>query len=334
MKEMVINITRLRMPVIPRRLLLRGVAVAGFALLAYNMLYEVRPDELGVVLRFGRYIRTSQPGLHVDLPFIDTQQMVPAQRQLKQEFGFRRSDQNPEAINAVPDESTMLTGDLNVVDVQWIVQYRIADAYNYLFRVRDPDGALRDLTEAAMRQVVGDRTITEVLTVGRAAIESQVQADLQQLATDYEMGITIEQVALQAATPPGPVKSAWDEVSQAQQQRDGRINEARGAYNRIIPRAKGEGEQRVLQAEGYAIDRVNTAEGDAARFVVLYDAYRTAPDVTRERMYIETLTRILPRVGNKIYFDKDAKGILVPLMPPNALGGALGAGKPNGGGVQ
>jgi membrane protease subunit HflK len=239
MKEVVISLKRLRMPAIPRTLLLRGGLAVLALFLASEMLYEVQPEELGLVMRFGRYVKTVPPGLHVDLPFIDSQVMVPAQRQLKQEFGFTRSAEHHEATKEVPDESLMLTGDLSVAKVQWVVQYRIADAYKYTFRVRDADGTLRDLAEAVMRQVVGDRSLTEVLTVGRAGIESQVQADLQALATDYDMGITIEQVALQAAAPPDPVKPAWDQVTQAQQQRDRRINEARGQYNKVVPRAKG-----------------------------------------------------------------------------------------------
>jgi len=334
MKEIVINLKRLRPPAMSARTLLRGAVVACLVFLAYEMLYEVQPDEVGVVLRFGRYVKTVPPGLHVDLPFIDSQVIVPAQRQLKEEFGFRRPARAEEAARAMPDESLMLTGDLNVAKVEWVVQYRITNAYNYLFRVRDSEGTLRDLAEASMRQVVGDRTLTEVLTVGRPAIESQVQADLQGMVTKYDMGITIKQVSLQAAAPPDPVKPAWDEVTQAQQQRDRRINEARGEYNKVIPRAKGEAEQAVLQAEGGAIDRINSAEGEAARFVMLYDAYRKAPEVTRERMYLETMTRVLPRVGNKLFIDKDAKGILVPLLPPETAAGLLGAQKPKGGGAQ
>ncbi len=329
MKEMVISLPRVRRPKISRRLVLRVAAVVVFVIVANAVLYQVQPEELGVVLRYGRYVRTTQPGLHLQIPLVETVFNVPVQRQLKQEFGFQRT--GPDASNPVPEEATMVTGDLNVAMIQWIVQYRIADPYKYLFRVRSVDDTLRDLTEAVMRETVGDRTVTEVLTVGRPDMEARVAAELQRLVTVYQMGLTIEQVALQSATPPDPVKPAWDEVTQAQQQRDRRINEARAEYNKVIPRAKGEASQVLLQAEGYALDRVNTSKGDAARFDSVYAAYRKAPDVTRERLYLETMGRILPRIGNKLLVDKDAKG-LFPLLVPNTLANTLGAGKAKAGG--
>ncbi|HXK61384.1 MAG TPA: FtsH protease activity modulator HflK, partial [Acidobacteriota bacterium] len=239
---------------------------------------------------------------------------VPVQRQLKQEFGFR-SIESPSRTNyhAMPEESVMLTGDLNVAVVEWIVQYRVADPYRYLFKVRNVEDTFRFMNEAVMREVVGDRTVTEVLTVGRQGIETAVQEKLQHLAEQYETGITVDQVVLQDVNPPDPVKPSWDAVNQAQQQRDRLINEARALYNQVIPRARGEAEQTVLQAEGYALDRVNRSQGDAARFKALYDAYRRAPQVTRQRLYLETMQNVLPKAGGKVFVDKDAKGIL-PLL--------------------
>ena len=214
----------------------------------------------------------------------------------------------------------MLTGDLNVAVVEWIVQYRVSDPYEYLFKVRNLEETFHDMNEAVMREVVGDRTVTEVLTLGRQKIEVEVETRLQDLVNRYEMGITIDQVVLQDVNPPDPVRPSWDEVSQAQQQRDRMINEARGEYNRVIPRARGEAQQAVLQAEGYALDRVNRAEGNASRFSAIYEEYRQAPDVTRRRLYLETMQRVLPKVGQKLFVDKDSPGVL-PLLSLGGQGG-------------
>lgn len=330
MREAVIDISRLRrlrMPRIPRRTAAKGALVLAALAVLWNTLYQVGPDELGVVLRFGRYVRSSTPGLRLKLPLIETVTKVPVQRQLRQEFGFRTDSSGARAAGDFSDESTMLTGDLNVVVVQWIVQYRVADPYTYLFKVRDTDGLLSDLTEAVMREAVGDRTVTEVVTVGRQDIEGAVQKQLQDLVDQYQMGLRVQQVVLQDVNPPPPVKPSWDQVNQAQQQRDRLINEARTEYNKIIPRARGEAEQAVLSAEGYAVDRVNRAEGDASRFSQLEEAYRKAPEVTRRRLYLETMSRVLAKVGGKVVIDKDAKGV-IPLLPLDALKRAVAAASP------
>lgn len=320
----------IKLPKIPMRLILMGLAVlVGLAILLGSF-YQVQPEEEGLVLRFGRLARTTDPGLNLKLPFLETVIKVPVQRQLKQEFGFSAvQTQRPSRRGGQHlGESSMLTGDLNVAVVEWIVQYRIVDPYSYLFKVRHLDEAtssrpfysslLHDMNEAVMREVVGDRTVTEVLTVGRQEIESIVEQKLQELSTQYEMGITIDQVVLQNVTPPGPVKPSWDEVNQAEQQRDQLMNEARAAYNKVIPRAQGEAQQAILQAQGYSLNRVNHAEGDAARFNSLYEAYRKAPEVTRRRMYLETMQKVLPRLGGKLFLDENADGVM-PLLPLGAL---------------
>ena len=271
-----------------------------------------------MVLRFGRYSRATEPGLRAKIPLAERVLKVPVQRQLKQEFGFRTLDAGVRTQYAISDrdfagEAEMLTGDLNVAVVEWIVQYRIGDPYLYLFKVRNLEETFRAMNEAVMREVVGDRTVTEVLTIGRQEIEARVEGRLQDLANQYEMGMTIDQVVLQDVNPPDPVKPSWDEVNQAQQQRDRMINEARAEYNRVIPRARGEAQQTVLQAEGYALDRVNRAQGDAVRFTAIHEEYRLAPEVTRRRLYLETMQRILPQVGRKLYVDKDTTGVL-PLL--------------------
>ena len=306
------------MPHIPPGVATMVVALLVLAIAGFSTLYQVQPEEVGVVLRFGRYIGTTDPGLRVKLPFIDNVEKVPVQRQLKQEFGFQTTEAGVRTVYALSsqdlaDESIMLTGDLNVAVVEWIVQYRVSNPYEYLFKVRNLEETFHAMNEAVMREVVGDRTVTEVLTVGRQEIEVEVEARLQELANQYEMGITIDQVVLQDVNPPAPVRPSWDEVSQAQQQRDRMINEARGEYNRVIPRARGEAQQAVLQAEGYALDRINRAQGNAVRFTALYDEYRQAPDVTRRRLYLETMQRILPRVGRKLFVAEDTTGVL-PLL--------------------
>jgi membrane protease subunit HflK len=328
MRDDIIDLNRLGShvrvpPVSPGTLRIAAAVILGLLLLTTTF-YQVQPEAVGVVLRFGRYVRTTEPGLHVKLPLAESVMRVPVQRQLKQEFGFRTEEA---AIRTryseanFKDESMMLTGDLNVAIVEWIIQYRVTDPYQFLFKVRNPEDTFRAMSEAIMRQVVGDRTVTEVLTVGRQEIETKVETELQALAKQYELGLAVEQVVLQDVNPPDPVKPSWDAVNQAQQQRDRLINEARAEYNKVVPRAKGEAEQTILQAQGYALDRVNRSQGDSARFKAIYDSYRKAPDVTRRRLYLETMQKVLPQIGGKIYLDKDAKGIL-PLLPLQNLMGA------------
>ena len=323
----VIDISKIQLPNIPPRLIVIGLAVIVGILLLVNSVYQVQPEEVGVIRRFGAYMAPpTQPGLRFKLPFIDVVDKVPVERQLKLEFGFRTMEAGVRTLYSQQDflgESLMLTGDLNVAVVEWIIQYRVDDPERYLFRVRNVTDTFRDMTEAVIRAVVGDRTVTEVLTVGRQEIEATVQTRLQEMADQYETGIAIDQVVLQDVNPPDPVKPSWDEVNQAQQQRDRLINEARGEYNRVIPRAEGEAQQTVLQAQGYALDRVNRSQGDAARFKALYEAYRRAPDVTRRRMYLETMAKVLPRMGTKLYMDKDAQGVL-PILPLETLRGLTG----------
>lgn len=337
------NLARSQLPKLPR--LPQGGVTAIVALLVvvvagFSTLYQVQPEEVGVVLRFGRYVGTTEPGLRIKLPFVDQVLKVPVQRQLKQEFGFRTLEAGVRTEYATSNrdfaaEAAMLTGDLNVAVVEWIVQYRVSDPSQYLFKVRNLEDTFRAMNEAVMREVVGDRTVTEVLTVGRQEIEALVEERLQGLANQYEMGITIDQVVLQDVNPPDPVKPSWDEVNQAQQQRDRMINEARGEYNRVIPRASGEAQQTVLQAEGYALDRINRAEGNAVRFSAVYEEYRRAPDVTRRRLYLETMQRVLPAVGRKLYVDKDSTGVLpllsldgaTPRLTPAALPAVAGGGQ-------
>lgn len=317
----------------PRLLRTAAVVLAAIVTLS-NLSYQVKPEEVGLVLRFGRHVRTTEPGLHFKVPFIEQVLRVPVQRQLKEEFGFRTTMpgiQSQYTTNRFTGESVMLTGDLNVAVVEWVVQYRVTDPYNYLFKLRGLTETFRSMNEAVMREVVGDRTVTEVLTVGRQEIATTSERLLQEMVNQYEMGIVIEQIVLQDVTPPDPVKPSWDEVNQAQQQRDRLINEARAEYNKVIPRARGEAGQAILQAEGYALERVNGAEGDATRFKAAYDAYRRAPEVTRRRLYLETMQRVLPQLGAKVFMDKGT-GSVIPLLPLDGLKGLLGDTPPKTGG--
>ena len=212
----------------------------------------------------------------------------------------------------------MLTGDLNVAVVEWIVQYKIKDPYKYLFHLRNVSGTFRDMTESTMREVVGDHSVDEVLTAGREAIALQAQEALQKLCDQYENGIEIQQLVLQDVNPPDEVKPAFNEVNQAIQEKERAINEALADYNSAVPQAKGQAEQQVRAAEGYSLERVNVAEGDAKRFEAVYEEYRKAPQVTRRRLYLETLARVLERSGNKVIVDSQAKGVL-PLLQLDSL---------------
>ena len=291
--------------------------VALLVILLFTAWFQVEANSEGVILRLGKYERTVGPGLHIKIPFgIEMVSIVPSQRQLKEEFGFKTVQpgvRTQYATRDYPEESLMLTGDLSVADVEWSVQYRIADPFKFLFKVRNVRDTFRDMTEAVMREIVGDRTVNEVLTVGRTELALAVEEKLQALCEQYETGLRVEQVILQDVSPPDPVKPSFNAVNQAQQEREKLINQARGEYNRDVPRARGEAEQQISQAQGYAIDRINRAKGEASRFNQLYAEYRRAPEVTRRRIYIETLNRVLPKVGRKLIMNKDAQNI-VPLL--------------------
>ena len=287
-------------------------------LLIWSAVFQVAPEEVGVVLTFGKYTRMADPGLGFKWPSpIQTLSKVPVQRQLKQEFGFRtaqagvRTQYGPRTAMG---ESLMLTGDLNVGVVEWTTQFRVNDPYKFLFKVRNLGETFRDMNEAVMRLIIGDRSVNEVLTIGRQEIASEVELQLQELCDQYETGLKVEQVVLKDVNPPDPVKPAFNEVNQAQQEKERMINEAKSEYNRVIPRASGEAEQTIQQARGYATDRVNRSKGDAELYKSLLAAYQRAPEVTRRRIYLETMDAVYPRVKQKIVLDKDLKGI-IPLLP-------------------
>ena len=302
-----------------------GFDVRGLAALAVLLLvlaglargvYTVGPESVGVVQRFGRFIGIVGPGLRFKLPFgIDTVTILPVKRQLKMEFGFGSPGAtNPDQVSfEAAKESDIVTGDLNAAHVEWVVQYEIADPEAYLFNMREPGPTLRDLSESVMREVVGDRTVDEVLTIGRQGIETDAIAKLTALVQELGMGLRVQQVQLKNVHPPAAVQRSFDEVNRAQQEREQMINQANGEYNKVVPRASGEAERTLRDAEGYALKRVNEAEGDVARFRALLEQYGKAPEVTRRRLYLETMADVIPRLGGKIILDEDAPQFL-PLM--------------------
>ncbi|MDE0771302.1 MAG: FtsH protease activity modulator HflK [Salibacteraceae bacterium] len=286
-------------------------------LVFWSAIFQISTEEVGVITRFGKYVRQVEPGLNLKIPFAEDVYKVPVERQQKLEFGFRTdragvTTKYSESSNS-KDESLMLTGDLNLAEVQWVVQYRVDDAYKNLFKVRNPQSTLRIISEAAMRQIVGDRTVNEVLTVGRTEIASELEKLIQQICREYSMGIKIEQVVLQDVNPPEPVKAAFNAVNEAQQEKETLINQAKSEYNKVIPKARGQAEETIQQAKGYSAERVNNADGEAARFTALYNEFIKAPEVTKRRIYLETMSNVIPKIGNVVITDQKGSNVL-PLL--------------------
>lgn len=301
-------------------------AVSAFLILTFifSGLYSVGPEEVGVIRRFGKYIRTTDPGLHFKIPMgIEKANNVKVQYIFKEEFGFRTLKpgiKSQYSSRGYFEESLMLTGDLNVLVVEWIVQFKIKDPVRFLFNVRDQRETIRSISEAVMRQVVGNNSVSEVLTTRRVEINQEVQDSLQEILDSYESGIQIVTVKLQDVNPSDEVKPSFNEVNEAKQEKEKMINEAWEAYNKAIPAAMGQAEKTVKEAEGYALKRVNTARGDAARFIDTWDAYKDAKEVTRKRLYLEAMSEILPKSGQKYIIDLSSGNIL-PLLKLNKEGG-------------
>lgn len=289
------------------------ISAALVLIFLWSTWFTISAEEVGVIQRFGKFSRTVNPGLNFKLPLIETITKVPVKRQLKEEFGFRTAEANIRTSysrDGFKGESLMLTGDLNAAQVEWIIQYRISDPYLFLFKVRNARLTLRDITEAVMREVVGDRTVNEIITIGRQEIEINVLEKLQIILTQYETGIKVDQVILQDVNPPDEVKGSFNEVNEAEQEREKLINQAKSEYNKVVPRATGQAQQQIEEAKGYRLERVNRALGEANRFNALYRAYTTAPEVTRQRMYLETMESVLSKVGKKIITNDKTSGIL------------------------
>ncbi len=314
------QIPQFNLPDIPPGALRAVILLAVVVIVFFGAFYQIDPEEVGVIRRFGAYSRTTEPGLHLKLPFVERLDKVPVQRQLKEEFGFRTVQAGQRTqysdSNQFLGESLMLTGDLNVAVVEWIVQFKIQDPRAFLFNVDDAIGTFRDMSEASMRQVVGDHSVDEVLTIVRASIATQARELLQDLNNTYGTGISVQQLVLQDVNPPDPVKPSFNEVNEAIQQKEQLINRALAEYNQEVPRARGVAQQTIQAAEGYATERVNRAQGEATRFEAIYAEYRKAPRVTRNRMYLETMNEVLPKLGKKVIVDEQQTGIL-PLLNLN-----------------
>lgn len=293
------------------------ISVVVILILGVNAFFQVGPEEVGVITRFGKHVRTVSSGLKTKIPFLEDVYKVPVERQIKQEFGFRTAHADVRTSYArsstTKDESLMLTGDLNLANVEWVVQYRIDNAYNYLFKVRNAENTLRAISEAVMREVVGDRTVNEVLTIGRTEVASQGKIIIQEIAREYSLGIQVAQVVLQDVNPPESVKQAFNAVNEAQQQRETMINQAKSEYNKVIPKARGQAEETIQKAEGYATKRVNNAQGEVARFNAVYKEYRRAPEVTKRRLYLEAMQEVIPKLGDKIITQGDGNNT-IPLL--------------------
>jgi len=289
------------------------IAIVGIILLS-TIFYQVGTDEVGVIKRFGKYTSTNQPGLHFKLPFgIDKVAKVPVKRVQKEEFGFRTmmpGIKTEYTKGKDIGESLMLTGDLNSAVVEWIVQYKIGDPINYLFKVKNVKMIIRDASESVMRLVVGDHSVDEVIIISRRDIAQEVKGRLQRTLDSLETGIRIVTVELKDVNPPDPVKPAFNEVNEAKQEMEKMVNKAWESYNKVIPKAKGEAEKTIRQAEGYALNRVNRAKGDANKFLAIWKEYSLSKDVTQRRLYLETINEVLPELDRKYIIDSEQKGLL------------------------
>jgi membrane protease subunit HflK len=303
----------------PQKGLLPILIVAVLILIGgYSSMYEVDTEETGVVLRFGKFSSFAEPGLHFKMPLgVDRVYLVQTGRVLKEEFGFRTIKPDVRSTytkRGLEEESLTLTGDLNVSDVEWIVQFQVSDPFKFIFRIKDPVGTIRDIAEAMVRKAIGNANVTEVLTTERALLASEIQTDLQSTLNQYDIGVRIVTVKFQDVTPPDPVKAAYNEVNESEQQRESLIFQAREQFNREVPRARGEAKKVLQEAEGYAVERVNKARGETNRFLALLTEYRKAPSVTRSRIYLETLEEVLPRLEEIYVMDAENGGAL-PLLP-------------------
>jgi len=313
----------------PRKGIGLAVLVVTLLLLAWGALssfYTVQPEQRAVIKRFGSVIGITDPGLHFKIPFgIDQVQLVATERVLKQEFGFRTEGtdsggRTTYSAQAFEDESLMLTGDLNMIDVEWVVQYRIADPIKFLYEMREPTRTLRDISESVMRRIVGNMLGSEVLTIGRVEIQQKAGEEIQTILDSYDSGIRISTVEMQDVVPPPAVQPAFNEVNEARQERERMINEAQKRVNQEIPNAKGAALRTVAEAQGYATERINRARGESVRFSAVLHEYQQVPEVTRSRLYLETLNEVLPKIGQVLVVQDGQVGPL-PLLDVNREGG-------------
>ena len=309
-----INIKQIKLP---KKKIITGVIILAAVIFFATGLYTVNPEEVGVIQRFGKYLSTTQPGLHFKIPFgVDNLTKVKVKLVFKEEFGCRtlqagvRTKYSSQSYN---HEAIMLTGDLNIADVEWIVQYRIKDPVNYLFNVRNVEETMRDVSESVIRAVVGDRSVDEIIVLSRKEIADKSLLMLQEQLDIYEAGLEIVTINLQNVNPPEAVQPAFNNVNSAKQEKERIINEAWQKYNQVIPEAEGKAKRTIEEANGYAVNRVNRANGDANRFIQMYNKYRYSKTVTRKRLYLEMMEKVLPKVEKKYIIDDDANNVL-PLL--------------------
>jgi membrane protease subunit HflK len=303
-----------------KALWLIAIGVIVLIILIVTAVYRIPAGHRGVVLRFGRYSRTAEPGINVKIPFgVDSVYKVHTAQEDSENFGFRTVRPGIrtqyEKSRVMERESLMLTGDLNVIDVEWIVQFRRDDPRMYLFNVRDPIKAVRDISESVIRRIVGNWSFDYVLQ-NREAVNKISQEELQKILDEYQTGIRVSWVRLQNVVPPDPVKGAFNEVNEAEQEKERLINQAQETYNREIPRARGEADRTINASRGFALERVNRAKGDVARFSAVLKEYRSAREVTKRRLYLEAFQTILPNAKQIYIIDSDQKSVL-PLLQLN-----------------
>ncbi len=294
-----------------------GAIILVFIISLYSSFYTIEANENGVILRFGKHVSTTTSGLHFKMPFgIDKVYKVKVDYQYKMEFGFRTSKAGKRteySNDSYINESWMLTGDLNIAEVHWVVQYKVKDPKAYLFNVRDVENTIRDVSEAIMQLAIGDRSFQETLQSERKHIAELSLELMQKILDSYEAGISVQLIQLKEVIPPKPVADSFNEVNRAKQEQEASINEARQAYNKEIYRVEGEAERLIAEAEGYAIERVNTAKGDAALFNAVLKEYRKSPQITKDRLYLETMSKIYENMEGKVIVDKRLKNVL-PLL--------------------
>ncbi|MCD6176841.1 MAG: FtsH protease activity modulator HflK [Candidatus Cloacimonetes bacterium] len=309
-----LNIKQIKLP---KKKIITGVIILAAVIFFATGLYTVNPEEVGVIQRFGKYLSTTQPGLHFKIPFgVDNLTKIKVKLVFKEEFGFRtlqagvRTKYSAQSYN---HEAIMLTGDLNIADVEWIVQYRIKDPVKYMFKVRNVEETMRDVSESVIREVVGDRSVDEVIVLNRKEIADKSQLMLQEQLDIYNAGLEIVTINLQNVNPPEAVQPAFNNVNSAKQEKERIINEAWQKYNQVIPEAEGRAKRTIEEAEGFAVNRVNRANGDANRFIQMYNTYRYSKTVTKKRLYLEMMEKVLPKVEKKYIIDDKANNVL-PLL--------------------
>ena len=301
----------------PAGIIVVAILILGLAYGIFSSIFRINPSDVGVILRMGKYHTTVNPGLHLKLPYLDKLYPVNVKQVRKEDFGFSNRATSSSLTQEHNKESLMITADKNVINVAWIVQYRVGNPYAYLFFVSDVTQAIRDMSESVTRRIVGNMDFDYVLS-NRDLLAAKVKEELQTMVDGLfpkgMSGVEIGTVQFKDINPPAPVKPAFNEVNEADQDMKRLVNEAQAEYNRVIPKARGNAKKIVEEAYGYKASRVNKAKGEAQRFLDILQAYNGAPEVTRQRMYLETMQQVLPGVKSIYVMDKNQKQAPIPLI--------------------